>query len=238
MQGFFCFAVERRQSGLQGMGHSDPELERLTQCLQQQLQKPLPGRRAHQLMMPEGRGLEPLPGTPTRESAVLVPLGRDPEQRKLSVLLTVRSPTLAHHPGQLSFPGGRVKAGENYEETALREFREEVDPHYPLQQLSLVGRLSRLYIPVSFYWMQPVVAVLWQPPEFYPNDEVRQILYLPIAWLREKQNIQYGEQPLKSGKRLRYPYWKSPVGVPLWGATAMVLAELLWIYEECFLKLQ
>jgi len=207
------------------MVQKDPELEQLAQSLRQRLQKSLPGIRAHQSMMPEGRTVEPLPGTPTRESAVLVPLCRDPEQGKLSVLITVRSPALAHHPGQLSFPGGQLQEGENYEVAAFREFREEVDPNYSFHHLSFVGQLSRLYIPVSFYWVQPVVAVLRQLPVFRPNEEVRQIIYLPIAWLQDERNIQYGEQQLRNGKRLRYPYWNAPVGIPLWGATVLLVIQ-------------
>ena len=63
-------------------------------------------------------------GNPT-PAAVLVPLVNRPEG--LQVLLTQRSADLPDHPGQISFPGGRVEPGdESHAAAALREAAEEV----------------------------------------------------------------------------------------------------------------
>src|SRR5689334_2657806 len=71
-----------------------------------------------------------------REAAVLVPIVMHSAP---TVLLTLRSGHLSSHAGQVSFPGGRIEAGETPEAAALREAAEEVglDPRLP----ELVGRL-------------------------------------------------------------------------------------------------
>src|ERR687888_1321312 len=56
-------------------------------------------------------------------AAVLVPL----IEHAMTILLTIRTPHLRRHPGQISFPGGCVEPGDrNTAETALRELHEEV----------------------------------------------------------------------------------------------------------------
>jgi len=68
------------------------------------------------------RSLFPQPLVP---AAVLIPLVlRDP---RMSLLLTRRTDHLRDHPGQISFPGGRVEAGDASPlVTALRETEEEI----------------------------------------------------------------------------------------------------------------
>ena len=57
---------------------------------------------------------------PPVPAAVLVPIVDRPDG--LSVLLTRRAAHLPHHAGQISFPGGRLEAGDVYVvATALRE---------------------------------------------------------------------------------------------------------------------
>ena len=65
-----------------------------------------------------------LPRTWSR-AAVLVPLVDRPEG--LTCLLTQRSAHLTNHPGQVSFPGGRIEATDAGPwEAALRETHEEI----------------------------------------------------------------------------------------------------------------
>src|SRR4029078_10563311 len=68
-----------------------------------------------------------LPGREGRSTAaaVLIPLINRPEG--LQLLLTQRSADLPDHPGQISFPGGRVEPSDRSDdEAALREAAEEV----------------------------------------------------------------------------------------------------------------
>jgi 8-oxo-dGTP pyrophosphatase MutT (NUDIX family) len=60
-----------------------------------------------------------------RHAGVLVPLFMDSDEYR--VLFTKRTNRVAHHKGQVSFPGGRVDDGDgSMEETALRETHEEI----------------------------------------------------------------------------------------------------------------
>ena len=71
------------------------------------------------------RRLESLIPAAATRAAVLIPVidrGDD-----LTVLLTLRADDLKHHAGQISFPGGRVEAGDaDAVATALRETEEEI----------------------------------------------------------------------------------------------------------------
>ena len=62
----------------------------------------------------------------TRRSAVLILFGPDPDGGE-DVVLTERAHTLRSHPGQVSFPGGRIDPEDDGPvAAALREAEEEV----------------------------------------------------------------------------------------------------------------
>jgi 8-oxo-dGTP pyrophosphatase MutT (NUDIX family) len=86
-------------------------------------------------------------------AAVLVLLsdGADPD-----ILLTERSPTLRHHGGQVSFPGGGIEAGESPVEAALREAAEEVG--LEAAGVSVMGELPPAQIEVSRFAVRIVMA--------------------------------------------------------------------------------
>ena len=61
---------------------------------------------------------------PIRPAAVLVPVVDHPEP---TVLLTQRAQHLPDHPGQVSFPGGKIdKSDADPRDSALREAEEEI----------------------------------------------------------------------------------------------------------------
>jgi 8-oxo-dGTP pyrophosphatase MutT (NUDIX family) len=143
-----------------------------------------------------------------------------------TLLLTERSLSLPHHPGQISLPGGLIEPGEAVEEAAGRETLEEagVDPR-PLQVL---GRLSTLHIPVSGFLLHPVVAWTAQRPEFRAHaPEVSRLVEVPWAELASPGAVR-AESRLLRGEERKVPYF-AVAGVKVWGATAMVLSELLWV---------
>src|SRR4029453_10995590 len=78
------------------------------------------------------RGGDLIEGAPDagHEAAVLVAITDRPEP---GVLLTIRREHMRTHAGQVSFPGGRLDAGEDAVAAALREAEEEmVPPDLPL----------------------------------------------------------------------------------------------------------
>ena len=75
-----------------------------------------------------------------QEYAVLVPLVEGPEG--LSLLFEVRASTLAHQPGEVCFPGGKVERGESPRDCALRETFEELA--IPAGEVEIISPLDLL----------------------------------------------------------------------------------------------
>jgi 8-oxo-dGTP pyrophosphatase MutT (NUDIX family) len=74
-----------------------------------------------------------------------------------TVLLTQRARELRMHPGQISFPGGRIEPGESEAAAALREAREEIGLAEELVQVA--GFLPD-HILLSGYRVTPVVGIV------------------------------------------------------------------------------
>lgn len=160
-------------------------------------------------------------------SAVLVLLFPN-DELELELLLTLRSRNIDHG-GQISFPGGRAEEGESSRETALREAYEEVG--LSGDGVRILGTLSQLYISHSNNLVTPVVAYLPQRPPMRLNPaEVDEIFAVELGSLANKKNLEE-EQWSLSEYTYRVPFWNVH-RVPLWGATAMMISELLDLYRE------
>jgi 8-oxo-dGTP pyrophosphatase MutT (NUDIX family) len=140
------------------------------------------------------------------------------------VLLTRRAMHLRNHRGEISFPGGRMDAGETPVETALREGWEEValDPDL----VTVHGELDHMSTVVSQSYIVPVVGTIDRRPELVPHAaEVDRILWVPLAELltpgtyREER---WGEPPLD-----RPIFFFELDDETVWGATARMLHQLL-----------
>ena len=90
----------------------------------------------------------------------------------------------------------------------------------------MLGELSPLYIPPSGFCIYPVVAYAAERPDFVPNPgEVAEVIEVPLAHLLDPATR--GEEIWQIRGRgracavLRVGHHK------VWGATAMVLCELL-----------
>jgi 8-oxo-dGTP pyrophosphatase MutT (NUDIX family) len=148
------------------------------------------------------------------------------------VLLTVRGSGLRHHTGQVSLPGGRIDPGETIESAALREAYEEVGVEP--ETVEILGRLTPLEIAVSGHILNPVVGVTSERPVFRPHTvEVDRVLEAPLARLLAPDGIGQEErvQVRPPHARMQVPYF-DVAGEHVWGATAMVLAELLALVAE------
>jgi 8-oxo-dGTP pyrophosphatase MutT (NUDIX family) len=87
---------------------------------------------------------------------VLVPIVDRGDE--LTVLLTERAADLKHHPGQISFPGGRLEPVDpDPESAALRETEEEIG--LGREHIEIIGRLPD-HIIISGYQVTPVVALV------------------------------------------------------------------------------
>jgi 8-oxo-dGTP pyrophosphatase MutT (NUDIX family) len=151
-----------------------------------------------------------------------------PREHDTALLLTVRGAHLTTHRGQVSLPGGAVEAGESIEAAALREAEEEVGlaREIPVPR----GRLTPLHIPVSGYVLHPVVATTPSPPDVRPCErEVDRIVEVTLSALSSGALLRF-ETLERDGFSMDVPYF-AIAGEKLWGATAMVVAELLALLE-------
>lgn len=156
-----------------------------------------------------------------------------PHDGKWYIPLTVRSAGLRHHTSQVSLPGGRLDhPGESVEEAALREAYEEIGVHRAA--VEILGRLSPLPIAVSGHLLHPVVGIMASRPEFtIAADEVDRVIEVPIARLLRPDAIAWEERvrSLPPHGVMSVPYFEME-GARVWGATAMVLAELIAVLER------
>jgi 8-oxo-dGTP pyrophosphatase MutT (NUDIX family) len=162
-----------------------------------------------------------------RHAGVLVLLY--PCDHELCLVLTRRTEQLESHRGQISFPGGGVHNGESPLEAALRETEEEMG--VPGSELDLLGELSPLYIPASDFCVYPLVAFAASRPHFVPSPhEVAQVIEVPLAHLLDPAARCEEMWPWQGAPR-RVPFYA--VGEhKVWGATAMVLCELLTLIRD------
>lgn len=160
-------------------------------------------------------------GARVTEAAVLVPLVN--RAGRLRILLTQRTAHLDDHAGQISFPGGRVEAGDaSREETALRETEEEIG--LARAAITLLGRLPGYEIPSGFR-ITPVVGWVEPPFELKPDPfEVAGVFEAPLEHFLDAANYQRRDFRFRGRHRhyLAVPF----EGRYIWGATAGMLYAL------------
>jgi len=208
---------------------SETENDPLIQYLKKKLLGDKPGLEAQLKMTPRprpGHLKHDEVGVSCARAGVLVLLY--PWNDSLHLVLTRRTEQVRHHQAQISLPGGRQEPGEDLVQTALRETQEElgVQPDSP----QLLGSLTPLYIPPSSTCIHPVVAAIPQRPEFVRSpEEVEEVIEVPLAHLQDPKNIHEEVWTIR-GIPVRVPFFLFK-GNKIWGATAMVLAELLELLE-------
>lgn len=198
--------------------------------LKDALQNELPGADAHNKMLPPGRRLKSHDHelSSVKLSSVLVLIF--PMDGKLYTCLTKRPSTMKFHAGQISFPGGKVeKEDASAEKAALREAWEEVgiEP----SAIEILGKLSDFYLEISQFSIQPFLAWTDQKPEFSLNlHEVEELILFPLSDFVENENILETELQTLTGL-LKINYFPHE-GRIVWGATAMILSELIEILKK------
>lgn len=140
-----------------------------------------------------------------------------------SVLLTQRNAQLKDHPGQISFPGGRVEPEDaSPAHTALREAEEEIG--LARDRVEILGYLPE-YRTVTGFRVTPVVAFVTPPFTLCPEPgEVESVFEVPLAFLMDSANHQHHSVVYRGKPR---QYVAMPYGDRfIWGATAGIILTL------------
>lgn len=146
---------------------------------------------------------------------------RDPrDPRDTDIFLVQRSPHLAHHPGQIAFPGGGVDPGETPEEAAVRETTEETG--VVAACIEVVGSLGEVALPVSGNLVTFVLG--WSPrvqaSDIWDKAEVLHPLRIPVGELLDPDNRAYVRLAGFQSAGFRLPTgW-------VWGFTGNLLSYL------------
>jgi 8-oxo-dGTP pyrophosphatase MutT (NUDIX family) len=160
---------------------------------------------------------------PVRPAAVLIAIVLREDGPTL--LFTQRNADLTDHPGQISFPGGRVEQSDaSPVETALRETEEEIG--LARQHVEIIGQLPE-YRTGTGYRVTPIVGLVTPPFDLQPDvREVAEIFEVPLTFLMNGVNHQRHTVKLP-GQTARRNFYSIPYKhYFIWGATAAMVRNL------------
>ncbi len=140
-----------------------------------------------------------------------------------TLLLTLRTETLSHHPGQVAFPGGRVDPGDDGPiAAALREAEEEIG--LPGPRVDVIGATD-VYRTGSGFSITPVLGLV--PPDLplKPHDrEVAALFEVPLGFVLDIANRVERTGQWRGRERRYYEIvWGDR---RIWGATAAMIVNL------------
>lgn len=163
---------------------------------------------------------EPAP----RHSAVLIAIFS--VGSTLRTVLIKRPEYDGAHSGQVAFPGGRKEPEDiDLEQTARREFTEETGAS--VDRFEVLGSMSQLYIPPSRSLVTPYVAVGTGPLDYEPDPiEVDLILETDLQEIMEPGILKFTDRFVSTTRRRSPVPYFSVANEVVWGATAMMIAEL------------
>ncbi|HNP49934.1 MAG TPA: CoA pyrophosphatase [Bacteroidia bacterium] len=207
-------------------------LEIFSKSLKHRLALPLPGREAQLKMAHAERRLNlsryKIPQD-ARWGSVLILLYEDDGTIKFPLIL--RADYDGVHSGQIALPGGKYESPDlDLQATALRESQEEIGVRQ--SDVSIIGKLTELYIPPSNFLVHPYIGTIAYKPMFIPDTaEVARIIELDLDTLMDENNLGDKEIKLSSGLTIRTPVFHFQEET-VWGATAMMLSEFKSVLFE------
>ena len=199
--------------------------------LKNELLKGLPGTEVQWHMASSDRMVRNFPRTPgkdARAASVLILLF--PHKGSVYTVFMQRPDYNGVHGGQISFPGGKQEpSDENAIQTAIREAEEETGVNR--EEITVLGTLTPLFIPVSNIVVTPVVAWINEKPIFsHQVDEVEFLFDADIKRFYDPEIIKL--KPVKIGSETLEVKYYDYEGHMIWGATAMILYEFLIILRR------
>jgi 8-oxo-dGTP pyrophosphatase MutT (NUDIX family) len=206
-------------------------VKRFADLLKKEILKGLPGTKVQWEMASSDRMIRNfprLPGEDARVAAVLILLY--PFNDSINTVLMQRHDYNGVHGGQISLPGGKQDPQDkNIIDTAVREANEETGVNK--EAINIIGTLTPLFIPISNMIVTPVVAWTTEKPVF--NHQPEEVVFLfdaDIKKLLDPSSLK--TKPMEiHGEIINVKYFDYE-GKVIWGATAMIIHELLTLINR------
>jgi len=140
------------------------------------------------------------------------------------LLLTKRSENVAHHKGQICFPGGvKDKNDPTLWDTALRETWEEIG--LPKEHVSFRRELSVITTPTGFR-VTPFVGSITNLHDLNPSPiEIAEVFWVPMNHLLDAKNFSL-EKKIYFGITYDDPTYIYK-DYKIWGATGRIMRDFL-----------
>ena len=200
--------------------------------LKERLKNKLPAWEAQKTMSPLDTSRYLDINTASKKAAVLALLYLN-ETGDLNIIYIKRPSHNPHdkHGGQISFPGGQQEeVDKNFEATALRETYEEIG--IQPENIEILGPLTPIFVYVSDFYVQPFLGFLNQQPKYVLQaSEVDYIIEEKVNYLISDQSKHTIDYKIRDTVMKDMPYYKVNNDI-LWGATAMITAEIIQIFKE------
>ncbi|MEI7501905.1 MAG: CoA pyrophosphatase [Paludibacter sp.] len=197
--------------------------------IKQKLQLPLPGISSHLKMAPPHRAQDIVNlkdnTLNAKKSAVLILFFHEDDNLKMIVIR--RSVYVGIHSGQIAFPGGRYEEEDkDVRITALREIQEEIG--ISEDKIEILGRLSDIYVPPSNFLISVFVGYLAEKPIYQIDErEVDEVIEIPFSEFLNHDTIKEKSFFVNSIKAADNAPYFDVTNAEIWGASAMVISELL-----------
>ena len=157
-----------------------------------------------------------------RQASVLLPLMWNKDKNEWDLLLTKRAVHLKHHPGEISFPGGRFEQPDiNLQQTAKRETQEEVG--IDTSHIDIIGKLPKQNT-ISQYQVTPFIGIVNSGYKItIDTNEVEEAFLVPLSFVIDTNNHEIVTQEINqksfSFTVIQYQQYR------IWGATARMIVN-------------
>ncbi|MCB0451506.1 MAG: CoA pyrophosphatase, partial [Aequorivita sp.] len=161
----------------------------------------------------------------TAKRAGVMSLFYPAEDFETRLILILRKTYKGVHSAQVGFPGGKLEAEDNsIQDAALRETEEEIG--VSRDTISVLKKLTEIYIPPSNFFVQPFLGITSRSPKFIPQEEeVEALIEVTLRDFMDDVNITTQTLSTSYATRIEVPAFTLN-GHIVWGATAMMLNEV------------
>jgi len=160
-------------------------------------------------------------------ASVLIIIYEDPPK----ILMTKKPVSMAHHGGEISFPGGKyVQSDNDLLETALRETKEETG--LEISKSDVIGQLKHVTTLNSGFTILPFVCILDEITDLVANSEVEMFLQIPLGTFLETLENDLDSNHNSIQEMYIFTFQKNLI----WGASARMLKQIKdnLTRENCF----